>query len=295
MKKQLKIGEISFTERSRSVDLYLSSLCKDILTPDQEFQLFKQLHATADPEQKQAIEKKIIEHNTRFVVSIAKKYAGLGGNSITFMDLVAAGNLGLVKAITRFDETKGFKFISYAVWWIRQQITSEISDHSEMIKRPNNNKQSEFSVRKEKDRLTQELGREPTHEEIDHLEENIIKMIPVISIYSPYGEDGTMLDLIESPDYSVSKFEENDHYKGLSEKLLSVLKPKHRRMVELFYGIGTNPWSKLDIAKEYGTSQENIRNHIANSLERMKRKAISDGLITEKKEKKEENKNEVSQ
>lgn len=288
MKRQIKTTDVLFTDRSRSTEMYLTSLPKELLTADEEYLLFQELKGTISNSRKTAIKNKIISYNTRFVVSIAKRYSGLGGTSISFMDLVAAGNLGLAKAVTRFDETKGFKFISYAVWWIRQHITSEISDHAEMIKRPNNNKRSESTIRKEKDQLTQELGREPTQEEMAHLDENVIKMIPVISIYSPYGEDGTMLDLIESPDSAIPQFEENDYAKGLSEELLSVLKPKHRRMVELFYGIGTNPWSKLDIAKEYGTTQENIRNHIMNSLERMKRKAIADGLITEKKEKKRE-------
>src|SRR5580693_7213375 len=157
--RQLKISKQITNRESQSLDKYLQEIGKvDLLTPDEEVELAKRIK-----EGDQIALEKLTKANLRFVVSVAKQYQNQG---LSLGDLINEGNLGLIKAAQRFDETKGFKFISYAVWWIRQSILSAIAEQSRIVRLPLNQIGSLSKIHKSASKLEQHLERQPTPEEL---------------------------------------------------------------------------------------------------------------------------------
>src|SRR5712675_836346 len=157
--RQLKISKQITNRESQSLDKYLQEIGKvDLLTPDEEVELAKRIK-----EGDQIALEKLTKANLRFVVSVAKQYQNQG---LSLGDLINEGNLGLIKAAKRFDETRGFKFISYAVWWIRQSILQALAEQSRIVRLPLNQVGSLNKINKAFSKLEQEFEREPTHEEI---------------------------------------------------------------------------------------------------------------------------------
>src|ERR671921_550171 len=190
--RQLKISKQITNRESQSLDKYLQEIGKvDLLTPDEEVTLAQRIREG----DQQALEK-LTKANLRFVVSVAKQYQNQG---LSLPDLINEGNLGLIKAAKRFDETKGFKFISYAVWWIRQSILQAIAEQSRIVRLPLNQVGSLSKISKAFSKLEQEYEREPSPEELADTLSNSGRHV---SMDAPFvqGEENTLLDVLENSD-----------------------------------------------------------------------------------------------
>src|SRR5471030_44088 len=203
--RQLKITKSITNRESQSLEKYLQEIGKvELITPEEEVKL-----AIRIKQGDQAALEKLTKANLRFVVSVAKQYQNQG---LTLGDLINEGNLGLIKAAKRFDETKGFKFISYAVWWIRQSILSAVAEQSRIVRLPLNQVGSLSKISKAASKLEQKYERQPTPEELaDDLETTVEKISDSlsnagrqISMDAPFvaGEENTLLDVLQSTDKS---------------------------------------------------------------------------------------------
>src|SRR6187200_939705 len=201
--RQLKISKQITNRESQSLDKYLQEIGKvDLLTPDEEVELAKRIK-----EGDQIALEKLTKANLRFVVSVAKQYQNQG---LSLGDLINEGNLGLIKAAQRFDETRGFKFISYAVWWIRQSILQALAEQSRIVRLPLNRVGSLNKISKTFSELEQKYEREPSPEELaDMLETTVDKISDTlsnsgrhVSMDAPFvqGEDNSLLDVLENSD-----------------------------------------------------------------------------------------------
>lgn len=256
----------SITRRDeKSIEKYLTEISRyEVLTPEGELELFQQFR-----DGKAGALEKIVNHNLRFVVSVAKQYQHLG---LALGDLINEGNLGLIKAARRFDETRGFKFISYAVWWIRQSILDAISRKSRKIRVPANQQTNTSKLLRETESFMQEHNRRPTNEELGELTgmktENVKKSLENYrrcqSLDAPVDAEGdTSLmnlmedDVIPSPDYNLSiresqQIEVQDMLNGLS--------PRTKTVLSMYYGIGyKHPQSLDEIGDFVGLSRERVR------------------------------------
>src|SRR3982750_2508509 len=200
--RQLKISKQITNRESQSLDKYLQEIGKvDLLTPDEEVELAKRIK-----EGDQIALEKLTKANLRFVVSVAKQYQNQG---LSLGDLINEGNLGLIKAAQRFDETRGFKFISYAVWWIRQSILQALAEQSRIVRLPLNKVGLTNRISKAFSQLEQEYEREPTAEELAFLldidTEEVAATLGAssrhISMDQPFadGEEGSLIDVLENP------------------------------------------------------------------------------------------------
>src|SRR6187431_2641249 len=200
--RQLKISKQITNRESQSLDKYLQEIGKvDLLTPDEEVELAKRIK-----EGDQIALEKLTKANLRFVVSVAKQYQNQG---LSLGDLINEGNLGLIKAAQRFDETRGFKFISYAVWWIRQSILQALAEQSRIVRLPLNKVGLTNRIQKAYQQLEQEFEREPSPEELAELLQIDLEEVSAslsistrhISMDSPLsdGEENTMIDVMENP------------------------------------------------------------------------------------------------
>ncbi len=263
--RQLKISKSITTRESQSLDKYLSDIAKvKLLTAEEEVQLAERIHQGDT----QALET-LTKANLRFVVSVAKQYQNQG---LTLSDLINEGNLGLIKAAQRFDETRGFKFISYAVWWIRQSILQALAEQSRIVRLPLNKVGSLSKINRTFSRLEQEFEREPTPEEVaEQLDlefDDITKTLNVaarhLSVDAPFvdGEDNSLLDIMENKDAKPAD-EQLVHKESLCteiERSLSTLTPRQQEIIRYYYGINGNPQLSLDdIAKELGLTRERVR------------------------------------
>lgn len=261
--RQLKIGK-SITVRGGAVDGYLRDIANlGMITPDEEVELALRVKAGDESARNQ-----LIEANLRFVVSVAKQYQGHG---MELTDLINEGNIGLMRAVQKFDATRGIKFISYAVWWVRQQILQAISEQSRMVRLPQNqiglisklNSQSAF--------FQQSEGREPSAEELAQ-----ITGIPVgkvrtalglsgrhVSLDSPLGEDddaGTLLD-VKADENSPAADETSDR-ESLSKEIgdaLLLLTPRERNIVKWAFGIGCSEMTLDEIGDRLDLTRERVR------------------------------------
>jgi len=216
--------------------------------------------------------------NLRFVVSVAKQYQNQG---LTLGDLINEGNLGLIKAAKRFDETKGFKFISYAVWWIRQSILQAIAEQSRIVRLPLNQVGSLSKISKAFSKLEQEYEREPSPEELaDILETTVDKVSDTlsnsgrhVSMDAPFvqGEENTLLDVLENhdPDTDSSLIDES-----LSEEIkrsLATLTEREREIIVLFFGLGSNHQLSLEeIGEKFNLTRERVRQIKDKALQRLR-------------------------
>jgi len=263
--RQLKITKSITNRESQSLEKYLQEIGKvELITPEEEVKLAMRIR-----EGDQASLDRLIKANLRFVVSVAKQYQNQG---LTLPDLINEGNLGLIKSALRFDETRGFKFISYAVWWIRQSILQSLAEQSRIVRLPLNKVGLTNRISKAYQQLEQEFEREPTPEELANLLEIGIDEITAtmsvgfrhISMDTPLsdGEDGTLLDLMENPNAEKTdeKLVHHESLKTEIERSLRTLTDRQKDVVCYFFGIGIDhPLSLEDIGERFHLTRERVR------------------------------------
>jgi RNA polymerase primary sigma factor len=263
--RQLKITKSITNRESQSLEKYLQEIGKvDLLTPEEEVDLAKRIK-----QGDQIALEKLTKANLRFVVSVAKQYQNQG---LSLSDLINEGNLGLIKAAQRFDETRGFKFISYAVWWIRQSILQALAEQSRIVRLPLNKVGSLNKINKAFSELEQEFEREPSAEELaDLLEiptEEVETTLGVaarhVSMDAPFidGEDNSLLDVLE--DYAGERTDSALEYKESLrreiDRSLSTLTDRQADVIKLYFGIGVeHPMSLEDIGDKFGLTRERVR------------------------------------
>jgi RNA polymerase primary sigma factor len=276
--RQLKISNQTTDRSSISVEKYLNDVSKiALLTPEEETELTALIHATGDERAKT----RLINANLRFVISVAKQYQGSG---LTLEDLIAVGNMGLMKAADRFDPTRGFKFISFAVWWIRQMILQEIANTGRTIYQPSNRTGKWGQVRKAMRELEQILEREPTVEEIaEHMEQKVDFVKDIMETQGQTTSYDMPINLDGSPDTILSLMEDTsslmpDSYAihGETQHRLVIEMSKHLTQRQLqavtwYYGIGCMPKSLVEIAEEHGgITREGARQTLEAGMKRLR-------------------------
>lgn len=281
--RQLKITH-SITNRDiKSLDKYLQDICsEELLTPEQEVQLAQRIK-----QGDQAALERLTKANLRFVVSVAKQYQNQG---LSLPDLINEGNVGLIKAAKRFDETRGFKFISYAVWWIRQSILQAIAENSRIVRLPSNQLGALNKLKKEISKLEQQLERPPSEEELaDMLDipEDKIKAIMGISgrhvsIDAPLAsdEDVNFVDVL--PNEDTPPTDDKLMQESLSqeiERCLSTLTEYEREVIKMYFGIGLpHPLSLDEIAMKFNLTRERVRQIKEKGIKRLKTSSKSKHL-----------------
>ncbi|HLT94219.1 MAG TPA: RNA polymerase sigma factor RpoD/SigA [Membranihabitans sp.] len=263
--RQLKITKSITNRESQSLEKYLQEIGKvDLLTPEEEVDLAKRIKQ-GDQEALESLTKA----NLRFVVSVAKQYQNQG---LSLSDLINEGNLGLIKAAKRFDETRGFKFISYAVWWIRQSILQALAEQSRIVRLPLNKVGSLNKINRAFSQLEQEFEREPSSDELaeileigsDEVEKTLGVAARHVSMDAPFvdGEDNSLLDVLENDNiHSTDKqLEYNESLRTEITRSLSTLTERQCDVVKLYFGIGEeHPMSLEDIGDRFGLTRERVR------------------------------------
>ena len=246
-----------------SISNYLKEVRKiNVLTPDEESEITKRI---ADGDQK-AIDT-LVNANLRFVISIAKEYQGQG---IPLVDLINEGNYGLIKAAKKFDHTRGFRFISYAVWWVKQSILQSLCDNSRMVRLPVNITNQLSKIKKEISAFEQENHRMPINGEMDL---SVLNHPTCGSLNDKINEDGDeVLDVI--PDNTFIGPDEDiyseDVLKSQLEKTLSVLSDREKDIIKMYFGLDGQPMTLEQIGEEYGLTKERIRQVKEKSLRKLR-------------------------
>lgn len=262
--RQLKISKQITNRESQSLDKYLQEIGKvDLLTPDEEVELAQRIR-----EGDQLALEKLTKANLRFVVSVAKQYQNQG---LSLGDLINEGNLGLIKAAQRFDETRGFKFISYAVWWIRQSIIQALAEHSRIVRIPSNKIGALSKIDQASSLLEQQFEREPTDEElaelldmtVDEVRTTVRSQTKQVSIDKPFSEDegSSLLDVMEDEDSNeVENIVYSDSLRREVGRLLSTLTERERIVISQYFGLSENTSLSLeDIGENLGLTRERVR------------------------------------
>ncbi len=266
--RQLKISKNITTRNSESLDRYLSEIAREpMLTPDEEAALAQAIHK-GGPEGDRARDR-LVNANLRFVVSVAKQYQHQG---ISLIDLINEGNMGLVKAAEKFDETRGFKFISYAVWWIRQSVMEALAVKSRIVRMPLNQVGVSGKVNRVTEQFLQEHGRAPSVHELADLigvdEAQIRAAVSAnthtTSIDAPFGDDddGSMADMLLSDDNDLksdSSVEKESMAQFVNDLLREVLNAREQKIVRESFGIGVMEKNLEEIAGDMGMTRERIR------------------------------------
>jgi RNA polymerase primary sigma factor len=273
--RQLKITKSITNRESQSLDKYLQEIGReDLITAEQEVELAQRIK-----QGDQAALEKLTRANLRFVVSVAKQYQNQG---LTLPDLINEGNLGLIKAAQRFDETRGFKFISYAVWWIRQSILQALAEQSRIVRLPLNQVGSLNKINKAFSRLEQEFERAPSAEELalalDLPEDKIKDTIKVsgrhISVDAPFvdGEDNSLLDVLVNGDSpKADKQLMMESLQREIERSLSTLTERERDVIKLFFGIGMQHGLTLEeIGGKFDLTRERVRQIKEKAIRRLR-------------------------
>ncbi len=277
--RALKITQSITRRDEKSLEKYLTEISRyDVLTPDEEVQLFQRIR---EGDEEALV--KVVRHNLRFVVSVAKQYQNLG---LWLGDLVNEGNIGLIKAARRFDETRGFKFISYAVWWIRQSILQAVNDKAQKIRIPLNLKGVGAKVRASHQAILQKQEREPTLDELaeatgltpELVKKSLDTYKMCSSLDAPLTAEGEGSlahvledESIEQPDYELSIRESQ---KEEVQQLLSLLTPRQATVLSMYYGIGRKqPVSLGDIGEQIGLSRERVRQIMNRGVRKLRLRA----------------------
>ncbi|MDO8970737.1 MAG: RNA polymerase sigma factor RpoD/SigA [Saprospiraceae bacterium] len=263
--RQLKITKSITNRESQSLEKYLQEIGKvDLLTPEEEVDLAKRIK-----QGDQIALEKLTKANLRFVVSVAKQYQNQG---LSLSDLINEGNLGLIKAAQRFDETRGFKFISYAVWWIRQSILQALAEQSRIVRLPLNKVGSLNKINKAFSELEQQYEREPSAEELaelleittDEVETTLGVAARHVSMDAPFveGEDNSLLDVLENSTMpgTDSHLDYADSLRRDIDRSLGTLTDRQADVIKLYFGIGVeHPLSLEDIGDKFGLTRERVR------------------------------------
>ncbi|XOV68196.1 MAG: RNA polymerase sigma factor RpoD/SigA [Fluviicola sp.] len=274
--RQLKITKSITNRESQSLDKYLQDIGKEeLITAEEEVELARKIKQG----DQQALEK-LTRANLRFVVSVAKQYQNQG---LTLPDLINEGNLGLIKAAQKFDETRGFKFISYAVWWIRQSILQALAEQARIVRLPLNQVGSLNKINKAFSRLEQEFERPPSAEELaealevpeDKIKESLNVSGRHVSMDAPLStseDGGTLMDVMannDSPKADHSLMTES--LQKEIERSLSTLTDKEREIIRLFFGIGMNHGLTLEeIGAKFNLTRERVRQIKEKAIRRLR-------------------------
>jgi len=263
--RQLKITKSITNRESQSLEKYLQEIGKvELITPEEEVKL-----ATLIKQGDQQALDRLTKANLRFVVSVAKQYQNQG---LSLPDLINEGNLGLIKAAQRFDETRGFKFISYAVWWIRQSILQSLAEQSRIVRLPLNKVGLTNRIQKAYSQLEQQFEREPSAEELAELLDMDLEEVTAtlginarhVSMDSPLseGEESTLIDVLENPNADKTD-NELDHVESLKTEIdrsLKTLTERQKEVICFFFGIGVDhPMSLEDIGEKFSLTRERVR------------------------------------
>ena len=272
--RQLKISKSITNRESASLDKYLQEIGhEELLTTDQEVELAQRIRKG----DKRALER-LTKANLRFVVSVAKQYQNQG---LSLPDLINEGNVGLIKAAEKFDETRGFKFISYAVWWIRQSILQAIAEQSRLVRLPLNQVGSVNKIARELSRFEQEHERKPSVDEIaervDLPEDKIADAMKAnsrhVSMDAPIadGEDSSMIDFLSGDSSNTDRELAIESLKAEVSRILKVLTDKEQKVLRAFFGIDGSPEMTLDeIGEKYNLTRERVRQIKEKALRRLR-------------------------
>ncbi len=281
--RQLKISKQITNRESQSLDKYLQEIGKvDLLTPDEEVDLAKRIR-----EGDQIALEKLTKANLRFVVSVAKQYQNQG---LSLGDLINEGNLGLIKAAQRFDETRGFKFISYAVWWIRQSILQALAEQSRIVRLPLNRVGALNKISKTFSELEQKYEREPSPEELaDVLDVSLNEVVETmkisgrhVSMDAPFaqGEESNLYDVLESnleekPDSGLM----NESLRKEVQRALSTLTKREADVVSYYFGLnGETALTLEEIGEKFNLTRERVRQIKEKAIRRLRHTSRSKTL-----------------
>ena len=272
--RQLKITKSITNRESASLDKYLQEIGKeDLITVEEEVELAQRIKK-GDQE---ALEK-LTKANLRFVVSVAKQYQNQG---LSLPDLINEGNLGLIKAVEKFDETRGFKFISYAVWWIRQSILQALAEQSRIVRLPLNQVGSLNKINKAFARFEQENERTPSPEELANVldlpKEKVSDTLRVsgrhVSVDAPFsdGEDNNLLDVLVNTDSpNADRGLINESLSTDVERALATLTDRERDIIRYFFGIGCPEMTLEEIGEKFGLTRERVRQIKEKAIRRLR-------------------------
>jgi RNA polymerase primary sigma factor len=263
--RQLKITKSITNRESQSLEKYLQEIGKvELISPEEEVKL-----ATLIKQGCQKSLDRLTKANLRFVVSVAKQYQNQG---LSLPDLINEGNLGLIKAAQRFDETRGFKFISYAVWWIRQSILQALAEQSRIVRLPLNKVGLTNRIQKAYSALEQQFEREPSAEELAEVLEMDLEEVSAtlginarhVSVDTPLseGEDNTLLDVLENPnaEKTDAALDHKESLKTEIDRSLKTLTERQKEVICYFFGIGVDhPMSLEDIGEKFNLTRERVR------------------------------------
>lgn len=272
--RQLKITNSITNRESESLEKYLQEIGREeLLSTDEEVELAQRIHKG----DRKALER-LTKANLRFVVSVAKQYQSKG---LTLSDLINEGNMGLIRAAQTFDETRGFKFISYAVWWIRQSILKAIAEQGRLVHVPLNQIGSINKINKMLNRFEQENGRRPSVDEIaeevnlpqEKVGEAMMANAHHVSVDAPFvdGEDNSLLDILVNNDAPMADGQlVLESLRTEITSVLQVLNERERNIVTAFYGIGQPEMTLEEIGNKYGLTRERVRQIKEKAIRRLR-------------------------
>ena len=277
--RQLKITKSITNRESASLDKYLQEIGREeLVTVEEEVELAQRIRKGD-----QAALEKLTKANLRFVVSVAKQYQNQG---LSLPDLINEGNLGLIKAAEKFDETRGFKFISYAVWWIRQSILQALAEQSRIVRLPLNQVGSLNKINKALSKFEQENERMPSPEELSEIldipRDKIADTLRVsgrhVSVDAPFvdGEDNSLLDVLVNTDSpNADKGLVNESLNKEIERALATLTERERDIAKYFFGIGSQEMTLEEIGEHFGLTRERVRQIKEKAIRRLRHSARS--------------------
>ena len=282
--RQLKITKSITNRESASLDKYLQEIGREeLVSPEEEVELAQRIRKGD-----QVALEKLTRANLRFVVSVAKQYQNQG---LSLPDLINEGNLGLIKAAEKFDETRGFKFISYAVWWIRQSILQALAEQSRIVRLPLNQVGSLNKINKALSKFEQENERLPSNDELSEMievpKDKIADTLRVsgrhVSVDAPFveGEDNSLLDILPNDDSpSADKGLVNESLSTEIDRALQILTPREREIIKSFFGIGCQEMTLEEIGERLDLTRERVRQIKEKAIRKLKKPNASKLLKT---------------